>query len=110
MQPDRTHTGQRIDTLMQCALYRRTLKISCRKCSHVRVWDAVPVWWLFQRKGWEGLMREVPRRLICSHCWAERYERVRSPRVEITGERPEKTPLGYPTEREWKRFVARYRS
>jgi len=107
---DRTHTGQRIDTLMQCALFRRTLRISCRKCPHVRLWDSVPIWWLFEKKGWCGFMREVPRRLYCSHCWTERYDRVKAPRITITNDPPGKTPFRYPDEREWKRFVSRYRS
>jgi len=108
--PDLTHTDRRITTLMECALYRRTLRIACRKCPHVRLWDAVPLWWLFERKGWCGFLREVPPRLVCSHCWTERYERVRGPRLSISDERPGETPLPYPTEREWKRFVSRYRS
>ena len=109
-QADRTHTGQRFDCLMLCALYRRTLRISCRKCHHVALWDAVPIWWLFEKKGWRGFLNDVPRRLVCSQCWAERHDRVRGPRVVVTEEPPGKTPHPYPTESEWKRFVSRYRS
>jgi len=107
---DFTHTDRRITTLMECALYRRTLRVSCKKCPNVRMWDAVPIWWLFEKKGWCGFLREVPQRLFCSHCWTERYERVRTPLVMITNEPPGETPYPYPGEREWKRVVSRYRS
>jgi len=108
--PDLTHTDRRITTLMECALYRRSLRVTCRKCPHIRLWEAVPIWWLFEKKGWCGFMRDVPGRLFCSHCWTERQERVRGPRVTISNDPPEKTPYPYPSEREWKRFVSRYRS
>ena len=107
---ERTHTGRRIDTLMLCALYRRTLQVPCRHCPHVRMWDAVPIWWLFEKRGWCGFMRDVPRRLFRGLRWTERHDRVRSPRVTIVNDPPGETPYPYPSEREWKRVVSRYRS
>lgn len=107
---DLTHTNRRITTLMECAANRRTLKIACRKCSHFRLWDSVPIWWLFEKKGWCGFLSDVPRRLYCSHCWTARHDRVKGPRIAITNDPPGETPFGYPDQREWKRFVSRQRS
>lgn len=107
---DRDHVGRRIDTLMQCALHRRTLRLSCRACPHVRLLDAVPVWYLFERKGWCGFLSEVPRRFYCSRCWLERSRKASAPRLEITCDPFAGAQFPYPSEREWKRFVSRYRS
>ena len=109
IRPDLTHTDRRITTLMECALYRRTLRVTCRKCPHVRLWDAVPIWWLFEKKGWCGFLSDVPRRLYCGQCRTDGHK-VRGARVTITNGPPGETPYPYPSEYEWKRFVARYRS
>jgi len=112
MQPpgDRDHIGHRIDSLLLCALHRRTLKLSCRACPHVRLWDAVPIWWLFEKKGWSGIVREIPRRFYCGICWHQQHRKTTAPRIQIVGEAPGETPYPYPSEREWKRVVSRYRS
>ena len=107
---DRDHVGRRIDTLMQCALNRRTLHLSCRSCPHVRQFDAVAIWWLFEKKGWCGFIREVPKRFYCGRCWYKHCRKTRGPRLTITTDAPEEGPYPYPSEREWKRFVSRYRS
>ena len=108
--PDRDHLGRKLDTLVHCALHRRTLKLSCLHCPHVRLLDAVPVWYLFDRKGWSGLMWDVPKRFFCSRCMTERLRKVRGPRVQVTDERPGKEQFPYPDERTWKRLISRYRS
>jgi len=108
--PERDHLGRKLDTLVHCALHRRTLRLSCRRCPHVRLLDAVPVWHLFERKGWSGLMADVPGRFFCSRCMTERLRKVRSPRVQVTEDRPGKEQFPYPDERTWKRLISRYRS
>ena len=108
--PDRDHLGRKLDTLIHCALNRRTLKLSCRNCPHVGLLDAVPVFFLFERKGWSGLMWDVPKRFYCSRCLTERLRKVRAPRVQVTTEQPGKSQFPYPDERTWKKLLSRYRS
>lgn len=108
--PDRDRLGRKLDTLMHCALHRRTLRLSCRSCPHVRLRAAVLVWFLFERKGWSGLMWDVPKRFFCGRCMTERLRMVRSPRVQVTEERPGTEQFPYPDDRTWKRLISRYRS
>jgi hypothetical protein len=107
---DRDHLGRRITTLMECALHRRSIRLSCRACPHVRVLDAVPLWYLFDRKGWSGFLREVPRRFYCARCWEDRQRRSPGPQLEITTEVALPPQFSYPDRRTWKRLVSRYRS
>lgn len=107
---DRDHLGRRLDTLMLCALHRRSLRLSCKRCPHVRVLDAVPIWYLFDRRGWAGFIREVPRRFYCEQCWLDHRRKSANPRLEITTEVPVPPQYPYPDERTWKRLVSRYRS
>ena len=106
---DRTHIGQRLACLQHCALHRRTITLTCPRCGHVRRFDAVALWWLFERRGWDDRISVVPGRLHCKPCRAESYGRVR-PSLAITREPPDADQPPYPDEREWKRVVSRYRS
>ncbi len=38
---DHDHIGRRLRTLEECALHKRTLRLTCPKCGHVRVLDAL---------------------------------------------------------------------
>lgn len=105
----RDHLGRKLRTLMHCALYRTTLKLSCRRCRHVALFDAVPVWWHFHRKGIDDAIPDVLNRFYCTHCWRDRKV-VSRPRLEITRDMPRSSGLEYPDEREWKRIISRYRS
>jgi hypothetical protein len=107
---DRDHIGRRLDTLMLCALNRRTIRLACRKCSSVRLLDAVTLWWLFDRKGWSDRFPDVPRRFRCVSCWRDGRGLIRSPVIMVT-EQPATGPqFPYPSEQVWKRLVSRYRS
>ncbi|MDQ1231478.1 hypothetical protein [Sphingomonas sp. SORGH_AS_0879] len=106
--PDHDHIGRRLRTLEECALHKRTLRLTCPACDHVRVLDAVALWWLFQRRGWDGTLGLVGRRLCCSVCQAE--GQVRRPRLTIGRDAPTGAPLPYPDAATWKRLVSRYRS
>lgn len=95
---------------MHCALYRKTLKVRCRRCPHTKLLDAVPLWWHFERKRWSDALPEAVEHLYCGACWRERRLRVSGPRYWITDDKPEAMHLPYPDEREWKRITSRYRS
>ncbi|MBB4617267.1 hypothetical protein [Sphingomonas abaci] len=105
---DHDHIGRRLRTLEECALHKRTLRLTCPACGHVRVLDAVALWWLFQRRGWDGTLGLVGRRLCCSACRAA--GQVRRPRLAIGRDPPTGAALPYPDAATWKRLVSRYRS
>lgn len=109
MPDDVDHVGRRLATLQLCALYRRTLRVTCPRCRRERMLDAVGLWWLFERKRWDDRMRNVPRRLRCEPCWKERNGIVR-PRIDVTSLPPEGPQFPYPNERTWRRVVSRFRS
>lgn len=105
-----THTNAKLSTLMHCALYRRTVQLSCRDCPHVARIDAVPLWWLFERRNWDDRLSAVPPHFYCSKCWHRRYRKTSRPRLTLTNDPPEPSSWAYPDERTWKRLVSRYRS
>ena len=106
------HANRKLVTLQHCALHRRTITLTCPQCGRVRLIDAVPLWWLFERRGWDDRLPGFHRRLYCSVCRGSPGGpglRVR-PHFQITRDAPEPTHLPYPEERVWKRVVSRYRS
>lgn len=108
---DRDHIGRRLDSLVQCALHQRTIRLACRECPNVRLLDAMPLWYLFERRGWSGVLNDVPRRFYCQCCWQGRCRRVTRPDLIVCRDRPDNgKQFDYPDERTWKRLVSRYRS
>ena len=106
---DRTHIGARLRCLQHCALHRRTIRLTCRRCGRERRLDAAALWWLFERKGWNDALPQAIGRLYCQACAQAGHPRSRF-RFEITRETPDADQPPYPDEREWKRIVSRYRS
>jgi hypothetical protein len=104
------HLDRPLSTLTQCALHRRTVCLSCRACPHERLLDAIPLWWMFDRRGWSLELREVPRKFYCGPCWSQRCKKVSRPRLELTNRAFEGEQFVYPDERAWRRLVSRYRS
>ena len=105
---DHDHIGRRLRTLEECALHKRTLRLTCPKCGHVRVFDAVALWWMFHQRGWDGTLGVVGRRLCCSACQAE--GRTQRPHLVIGRDQPTGAALPYPDAATWKKLVSRYRS
>ena len=102
------HVGRRLRTLEQFALHRRTFRLTCPVCGRVRLIDAIPLWWLFLKRGWDDGLPGAMQRLCCEACRAA--GRVVRPRHVVTREQPEGPQPAYPSEHEWKRVVSRYRS
>lgn len=103
------HVGRRLRTLEQCALHKRTLRLVCPSCRHERVLDAVPLWWLFSRRGWDDALPAATARLCCSSCRDLYGGRVR-PVLTVGRDQPTGEQLPYPDAATWKRLVSRYRS
>lgn len=68
---DHDHIEWRLRTLEECALHEQTLHLTCSKCGHVRVLDAVARWWKFCQRRWDGRLGSVGQRLCCSACQPE---------------------------------------
>jgi len=105
---DLTHIGQRLSCLQLCALYRRTITATCPACGDVRRLDAVALWWLFERRGWDDRLPGAFRRLTCQPC-RDNGRKVHR-RAEITRDVPDLDQPPYPDQRTWRRIVSRYRS
>lgn len=105
---DVDHVGRRLRTLEQCALHRRTIRLTCPACGRVRLLDAVGLWWLFVRRRWVGDLPDALARLRCGPCGEA--GRVVRPRYDVTRERPEGEQFPYPDRQSWRRIVSRYRS
>jgi hypothetical protein len=103
------HCGRRLHSLWLCALYKRSLYFACRQCPHEGLISAIPVWWLFKRKGWSEALGDVAVRFYCSHCLAERQRKVRGPKLAVSLDEAPPCDLALPDQREWKRMVSRYR-
>jgi len=106
---DYDHVGRRLRTFEQCALHKRTLRLTCPECGHTRVLDAVALWWLFHRRGWDDTLSAARGRLHCSACWTRDGHKAR-PRITVGRDPPTGEPLPYPDAATWKRLVSRYRS
>ena len=106
---DRTHVGAQLTTLMLCALYRRTIKLTCPNCRRERRFDAVALWWLFQRRGWSDRLPAAYRRLYCQTCFGTGKPKF-VPWAEVNRDPPDAEQPPYPDEREWKRLVSRHRA
>lgn len=109
--PDRDHLNRKLRTLTHCALYRKTIRLACanQDCGHERLFDAVPLWWLFHCQGWDDRLPGAVRHFYCSRCWKSRRWILR-PGYRVTADAPTGTQFKYPPESEWKRLISRYRS
>lgn len=108
MADDSSDADAKLGRLEDCALRRRTIRLTCPRCRNVRRYDAVALWWLFQRRRWSDEVPACTARFRCSRCSS--LGRAQRPRLEITRDQPDAEQPPYPDERVWKRLVARYRS
>ena len=108
-QADRDHLNRKIVTITHAALMRKTIKLTCPTCKRERLLDAVTLWWLYLKRGWDDRLPKAIRHFYCHPCWHLRCHAAR-PFFEIIDKTPEGEQFPYPPESEWKRLVSRYRS
>ena len=94
-----------IKTLLECALYKRNLRITCRICSHSYVIDAPGHWWRCQCSGKDDRIEAFAKRLYCSKCKAQSGMKHRNPVVEQTNDPCDGELLPGPDSATWKRIV-----
>ena len=102
-------TAYPLEDLFDAAVRQRRVRLTCAKCRHVTVFDAVALWWLFERKGWQDRFKDVRKRCVCLLCLHERGLKIRYPELELVGDPPTETRLPLPSEIEWKRELRRRR-
>ena len=108
-EPQRDHVGHKIDTLSLCAVYQTALRFECRVCNHWCVVPAIPIWWLFERRGWPDGLHHACKRFYCSHCLSRKGKKIHDPHVRVTGEKPSGDPFAWPDERTWLRMARRFK-
>ena len=89
--------------LFDAVLQHYSIRVICRRCRNAAVFHAAGLWHLFERKGWNGWLREVPRRLRCTRCGNRR------PRLELVTKEAITVALPLPTDLEWKQATRRRR-
>lgn len=67
------------------------------------VFDSHALWWLFERRHWDDVMRHVGHRLKCRACGGRAC-------VSWSRDKAATISLLMPDEREWKRAISRFRS
>jgi len=95
------------DCLLEAASWRYTVKIAC-SCGHAAFYEPHALWWLYDRKGWNGNFREMQRRYFCSHCYQRTSKRVH-PRISAEGQEEPTVGLPLPPKDEWNKAKRRFR-
>lgn len=96
--------------ITDCALFHRNLKLTCKRCGHVRVLSGHALWWLFERKGWDDRLTAIGARFRCAICWSTARTISRQPGIDVVEEPTIGAQPPMPSERDWKRLVSRQRS
>ena len=92
----------RLDSLHDLARNKASLRVECRTCDKVRLFDAERSARYCMLRGWNTQLASLSSRLVCQQCGA------RHVRLSATPDRPE--PDQFPkTEAEWRQLFRRLR-
>ena len=97
------HGGRLPTSFFEAAAWHHFVIVTCRGCGREAVFNPHALWWLFERKGWDGRFRVAAKRFKCERCGG-------SAQVTWGRDRVATVPLPMPCEREWKRAVNRFRN
>lgn len=92
-----------IRELFDATLQHYAIRFTCRRCRNKAVFHAAGLWHMFEKKGWNGSLRDTPRRLRCTKCGDRR------PRLELVTNEAITAHLELPTDLEWKQATRRRR-
>ncbi len=96
-------------SLSEAARLHYTIKVTCKVCGHSHVFDPHALWWLFERRYWDGRLNQIGRRLYCVRC-LPRGKKVKQPKIEIVKEEPTGRQPPMPDEELWRRHLKRQRT
>jgi hypothetical protein len=91
------------------ALRHWNVRLTCERCGTQRVIHGAAMWKLFDRKRWDDHIASAARRFHCAYCRKQDGSLVR-PKLAKTKDDPTGAALELPSDYEWKKLVARYRS
>ncbi|MCW3848126.1 hypothetical protein OF829_12820 [Sphingomonas sp. LB-2] len=96
-------------TITDLALRKWHVRLTCPDCKHVRVMSGAGMWYLFDRKRWPDDIPSARKRFYCSLCRCNRRVKIR-PQIDKTHDTPTGPKLPDPSDYDWKKLIARYRS
>ena len=97
--------------IWEAAAMHRLILVECRMshCGNRGIFDPHALWWLFERRGWDGYFRVAERRFYCRPCSTVRHFRVKNAQMSPIGAGNVTHPLPMPSELDWKKFLSRHR-
>jgi hypothetical protein len=98
-----------LDSLFALAWRHWNVSVTCAICQHRRVYEGHQLWWLFHRRGWNGSLSAIRKKLYCGRCWSTDCRKTTKLRCEPTRDLPNGDPLPWPSDRDWKRAVSELR-
>lgn len=103
-----TEDGLRIPTsIWEAAIWHYAVEVRCSNCDHSARFEAVGLWWYFERRGWEQHFSLAARHFYCRRCREPGVKNKprRLEAVMAAGERR----FSLPDDRTWKRALSRFR-
>ena len=95
-------------SLFDAATFHQSVMPVCR-CGHSIRFEAVGLWWHFERRGWDDRLAAARRRFWCTACRSRTKHKVRAARLEVIDWTETDICLPSPDERTWKRIMRRVR-
>jgi hypothetical protein len=95
--------------LFEAARKHYTIKLTCKVCGHWHIFDAHALWFLFERRYWDGHLRQVGRRFWCVQCM-KLGKKVKLPKVEPVKDDPTGPQPPMPDEGHWRQELRRRRT
>ena len=97
--------------LFEAAAWHYSVRVSCGWCTHMAIFDAHVLWWLFHRKGWDDNLAAAAKRFACMPCRRNYQGQAKgAARITLGRDEPTEKRLPFPPETEWKRAISRFRS
>ncbi|THD35697.1 MAG: hypothetical protein E7773_10140 [Sphingomonas sp.] len=96
--------GMRIpSSIFECAAWHYSVVAICRRCARETIFDPHALWWLFERKHWDGNLKSATHRFKCTKCGAGAF-------LTWSRSKEANTSLPMPSAADWKRAISRFRS
>jgi hypothetical protein len=92
-----------IRDLFDAAVRHYTIKLTCTRCRHQRIFDPHALWYHFHKRGRPDWLPDVREKCRCTSCGARR------PTLDLVREPPTDETLPMPSETVWKKELRRRR-
>lgn len=96
-------------TIEEAAALHYSIAVQCR-CGNKASFNAMGLWWRFQRKYWDQRFGPARSKFFCRKCSAKGGRKVRPVKIEtVRVTLAADVMLPFPPEQEWKRAMSRVR-